>query len=385
MRAFSFFMSIYFFMATNLAAQIPPSLGPPLAGVADIPLQKIKFSNITQLIEEGLSIAINNTNHQIEKAIASSGLKAKLSGQMMAVMPSYGQTKFTTKQNERVVRLQIKLCYTLSDINYHNSLYPSRKLIQQMLVTISCDKWNTDIGKSKTSYTAEMPQSNEATLGATGLDSYINDTLALSIYNNLLTALSKDANPGELYLPTHSCNCMSFKMGTGPVFADGYAGFYYLPIRKIGVESLYSNPTIRLLSVEQLPADGEGLLMPGNNIEVQYMANYNTSIVKLRGFKENEKVLHRKMYDPMEFEHPNKYNQLIVIANLTLMDDTQQTFSGFVQFDKSQKYGEGLQKLTVMKKELIPKVVSPDDPPITPEYEWVPAFELVFQIDYQKK
>jgi hypothetical protein len=371
-------------MPNTLPAQVPPPLGPPIAGVADIPLQKIKFSSITQLIEAGLHTAITNTNVQIKKAAANSGLKANLSGQMMAVMPSYGETKFITQPNQRVVQLQIQLWYTLSDISYHNSPYPARKLKQQILITISCDKWHTDTGKSKINYTAEMPQSNEAVFGITELDTLINTNLAFSIYNNLLDALSKGTVPGELPSASHSCNCLSFKMGTGPVFAEGYAGFYYFPVRKIQVEKLYSNPTIRLLSIEQLATNREAVLLPSHNIDIQYMANYNADVVKLRGFKENEKILHRKMYDPMEFEHPNKYNQLVVVANLTILDDAKQTLSGFIQFDKRQKYGEDTQKLIIMKKESIPIAVSPDDPPITPTFKWVPAYELVFEISYKK-
>jgi hypothetical protein len=273
----------------------------------------------------------------------------------------------------------------LSDISYHNSPYPARKLKQQILITISCDKWHTDTGKSKINYTAEMPQSNEAVFGITELDTLINTNLAFSIYNNLLDALSKGTVPGELPSASHSCNCLSFKMGTGPVFDDGYAGFYYLPVRKIAVESLYSNPTIRLLSVEQLAANGEVVLMPRSDIQVQFMANYNSDIVKLRGFKENEKILHRKVYDPMEFEHPAKYNQLVIIANLTILDDGKQTLSGFIQFDKTQKYGEGTQKLIIMRAIWTGVTAGPNGQPIKPQQKLEPAYELTFSIQYNKQ
>lgn len=372
-------------MINSSTAQKPPPLGPPPAGVADIPLQKIKFSSITELIEAGISTAVVNTNHQINNATASSGFKATLSGQMMAVMPSYGETKFVTHQNQRVVRLQIKVWYTLSDIAYQDVHYTSRKFIQELFVTISCDKWNTDTGKSKVIYVAEIPHSNESLFGIAEFDALVKNNLTFNIYNNLNQALSEGANPGELPIANHSCNCLSFKMGTGPVFADGYAGFYYFPVRKIAVEKLYSNPTIRLLAVEQLTASGESVLVPTSDMQIQFMANYNSDIVKLRGFKENEKILHRKVYDPMEFEHPAKYNQLVLIANLTVLDDAKQTLTGFLHFNKTQEYGEGKQKLTIMKKELIPVVISPGDPPITPSFKWVPAYELVFEINYKKE
>jgi hypothetical protein len=383
MRVFLFLMIISVTMPTTSTAQVPPPLGPPLAGVADIPLQKIKFSTITQLIEKGINTTVTTTNLQINNATESSGLKATLSGQIMAVMPSYGETRFITRPNQRVVQLQIKLWYTLSAISYHNSPFASRKLVQEILITISCDKWNTDTGKSKISYIAEMPHIDEAVFGITPLDTLIRTNLAVSIYNNLCQALSNGANPGELPGASHSCNCLSFKMGTGPVFDDGYAGFYYLPVRKIAVESLYSNPIIRLLSIERLDTNGKAILIPQSDIQIQFLANYNSDIVKLRGFKENEKILHRKVYDPMEFEHPAKYNQLVVIANLTIMDDAKQTLSGFMQFDKTQKYGEGTQRLTIMGKEPNSIIVSPDDPPITPAFKWVPAYEIVFEIRYK--
>lgn len=384
MKTFYFVITLSLQISMGMA-QIPPPMGPPLAGVADIPLQKIKFSSIVQLMETGLSTAVNNTNHQIINATASSGLKAKLSGQLMAIMPSYGETKFVTEPNQRVVQLQIKFGYTLSEINYHHATYAPRKLIQQILVTISCDKWNTDTGKSKITYTANMPHTDDADFGVAGLDKVINNTLALNIYNNLLHALSKNSKAGELPGAGHSCNCLSFKMGTGPVFNDGYAGFYYSPVRKIAVEKLYSNPTIRLLSIEQLTANDETKLLPGADMQVQYMANYDTDIVKLRGFKENEKILHRKKYDPIEFEHPNKYQQLIVLANLTVLDDAKQTLSGFIRFDKSQQYGAGLQKLIIMREAWT--VVSPntsDLESLKPQRTLLPAYELIFNIQYSK-
>ncbi len=372
-------------MINNSTAQKPPTLGPPVAGIADIPLQKIKFGTITELIEAGIKKAVTNTNHQIKNVTENSGLKATLSGQMMAVMPSYGETKFVTQPNQRIIQLKIKVWYALSDIAYRDVHYTSRKFIQEVLVNISCDKWNTDTGKSKVTYTSEMPYSNESLFGIVELDALVKNNLVFNIYNNLNQALSEGANPGELPIASHSCNCLSFKMGTGPVFADGYAGFYYFPVRKIGVEDLYSNPTIRLVAVEQLATSGEAVLVPTSDIQIQFMANYNSDIVKLRGYKENEKIIHRKVYDPLEFEHPTKYNQLVVIANLTILHDAKQTLSGFAQFDKDQKYGEGRQKLIIMKKELIPVVVSPDDPPITPSFKWVPAYELAFEINYKKE
>jgi hypothetical protein len=372
-------------MPYTITAQVPPPLGPPLAGAADIPLKKIKFSSIIAQIEEGLNAAMVNTNQEIKKGALDSNLQAKLSAQMMAVMPSYGETKFVTQPNQKIVQLRIKLNYTLSNISFRHSSYPSQKLTQQILITISCDKWNTDTGKSKISYVAEMPQSNGPLYGIAELDTLINNKLASIIYNKLCHALSKGAEYGELLGENFSCNCLSFKMGTGPVFSDGYAGFYYLPVRKMVVENLYSNPTIRLLSIERLSDNGEAELMHGSDMQVNYMANYATNIAKLRGFKENEKILHRKLYDPIEFEHPSKYNQLLIIANLTILDDAKQTLTGFLQFDKTQKYGEGLQKLTILKKELTPVVVSPNDPPITPAFKWVPAYILVFEINYKKK
>jgi len=89
-------MTIFIFMIltvitpTASTAQVPLPLGLPIAGVADILVPKIEFSSITKLIEAELGMALSMTNLQINNATVSNGLKAKLSGQIMALMALSG-------------------------------------------------------------------------------------------------------------------------------------------------------------------------------------------------------------------------------------------------------------------------------------------------------
>lgn len=89
MRIF-FFMILTVITPTTSTAQVPLPFGLPIAGVADILVPKIEFSSITKLIEAELGMALSMTNLQINNATVSNGLKAKLSGQIMALMALSG-------------------------------------------------------------------------------------------------------------------------------------------------------------------------------------------------------------------------------------------------------------------------------------------------------
>jgi hypothetical protein len=75
---------------TTSIAQVPLPLGLPIAGVADMLVPKIEFSSITKLIEAELGMALSITNLQKNNATVSNGLKAELSGQIMALMALSG-------------------------------------------------------------------------------------------------------------------------------------------------------------------------------------------------------------------------------------------------------------------------------------------------------
>lgn len=75
---------------TTSIAQVPLPLGLLIAGVADMLVPKIEFSSITKLIEAELGMALSITNLQKKNATVSNGLKAELSGQIMALMALSG-------------------------------------------------------------------------------------------------------------------------------------------------------------------------------------------------------------------------------------------------------------------------------------------------------
>jgi hypothetical protein len=90
MRIFLFFMILTVITPTTSTAQVPLPLGLPIAGVADILVPKIEFSSIIKLIEAELNIALSITNLQINNATVSNALKAKFSGQIIALMALRG-------------------------------------------------------------------------------------------------------------------------------------------------------------------------------------------------------------------------------------------------------------------------------------------------------
>lgn len=89
MRIF-FFMILTVITPTTSTAQVPLPGGLPIAGVADILMPKIEFISITKLIEAGLDMALSMTNLQIYNATVSNSLKAKFSGQIIALMALSG-------------------------------------------------------------------------------------------------------------------------------------------------------------------------------------------------------------------------------------------------------------------------------------------------------
>lgn len=381
MKTFCFPLLLSLITITTMA-QFSPALGPPQAGTAAIPLRTIDFAFITNLVKLGLDRAVVNINKKIDSNASSSGVNANLSYRIKSVHPAYKQTEWTTYPNSMFVQLRIWVEYTIGDIRYHNVPYFSRKLFQWINVEAWCDKWQTNEGKNRLTYTAEKPYLDEASFGEQALNFFVGSTLISYVDSKLSNSLSNGMASGELPIASQPCNCLNFKRGTAPTHADGYVGFYYFPVRKIAIEALYSDPVLRLLSIKRIATVGE-ILLDTQDLQIEYMANFDKGIMQPKPIAENETVAFKKEYS-VKFEHPNPYNQLVVTVNVTVLNQQMRIYSGFLHFEKEQKFGEGVQKLTIMREVWRPTSTGPDGRPIKPYTSLMPAYELEFDIKYTK-
>jgi hypothetical protein len=374
---------ISFFITHTTMAQFSPALGPPQAGLASIPLRKISFAVISSLVKMSLDSAVAGINKKINSSASSSGINATLSCGIESALPVYKQTEFVNAPNEMRVYLEIKVVYTVSKIRYHGNPYYSRKLFQKIVAAAQCDKWQTGEGKSKITCTAQKPFADELLFDEPVLNFFFDSTLTAYAEAGILQSLGNGAAWGELPIPGESCNCLNFKMGTAPAYSDGYAGFYYFPVRKIAVEALYSDPEMRLLSVKRFAPAGE-ILLDTEDLQIEYRANFNKDVITVKPIEENETVAFKDDYS-IKFEHPNQYNRLVVTANVTILNKGRQMLSGFLHFEKDNKFGEGVQKLTIMREVWRPASTRTDGEPVMPFKTLMPAYELVFSIKYDKR
>jgi len=380
MKTFCFPLLLSFITTTTMA-QFSPALGPPQAGVASIPLNKVKFGFLTTLVKTGIDKAVVGINKEISNA-SSGAIKATLNYQISSVLPIYKQTENVLIPNQMIVQFVISVEYNISNIRYEGTTFLSRKLFQQIVISASCDGWQTNKGWSKFNYIPGKPYPDETAVDDPNLNYFIKNTLAEKIDSNLSAALGVSLVKGQLPIETVSCNCLNFKMGTAPTYSDGYVGFYYFPVRKIAVEQLYSDPVIRLLSVKRVASIGE-ILLDTQDLQIEYMANFDKGIMQPKPIAENETVAFKKEYS-VKFEHPNPYNRLVVTVNVSVLNQQMRIYSGFLHFEKEQKFGEGVQKLTIMREVWRPTSTGPDGRPIKPYTSLMPAYELEFDIKYTK-
>ncbi len=367
-------------------AQFSPPLGPPQAGPAAIPLKTISFGWLTRLVKEVLDSAIIHIKQNINNTSSSPGITANLSYDIQSILPEYKKTEMAAAPNYNFVQLQIQVKYSLSNIRYHAVSFPSRKLSQQINANAWCDKWSTDTGTAKVTLAAEKLYLEESKFAEPALNAIINDLLIPHIHNQLSQAFNNIMSSGNWPLTGYSCNCLNFIKGTGPNFEDGYAGFYYFPVRKIAVAALYSHPQIRLLSIKRFSAPlmyDDSLPSMDDGLQIEYMANFNTDSVKIKAPRENE-TIYLKDDISLHFEHPNQYGSLIVIVNLYNSNTAIPFLSDFLWFDKDTNYGAGIRKLTLMKKASNLSFAGTSAQYVKKDSLLVPLYELTFNITYDK-
>ena len=93
------------------------------------------------------------------------------------------------------------------------------------------------------------------------------------------------------------------------------------------------------------------------------MANVDKGIMQPKPIAENETVAFKKEYS-VKFEHPNPYNRLVVTVNVSVLNQQMRIYSGFLHFEKEQIFGEGVQKLTIMREVWRSASTGPDGRPI---------------------
>jgi len=349
-------------------AQFSPALGPPQAGPAAIPFRSIDFGFLTNLIKLGIEKSVSAINQKIDSTASSTGMQAQLSFKIKSIHPEYVQTEQLHTPNSMYVRLRLWVEYTVSDISYHGVPYFSRKIFQWITLSAACNEWQTSEGKTRFRYTA--------------LNFFLGNTLIQYIDSKLLQSLSNGMATGELPIASTPCNCLNFKKGTAPLYEDGYVGFYNMPVRKIEVAQLYSEPALKLVSVKRIATAGE-ILMNTEDLQIEFWANFNKRVMRTAPIEENQTIFFKKDYS-LNFEHPNKYGQLVITANITVLNQQMKMYSGFLHFEKDAKYGAGIQKLTIMRTVWRPTSTGPDGRPVKPYATLMPAYELTFNLQYSK-
>ncbi|HMW66101.1 MAG TPA: hypothetical protein PKC82_04155 [Chitinophagaceae bacterium] len=363
-------------------AQFSPALGPPQAGPAAIPFRSIDFGFLSRLIKLGIEKSVSAINHKIDSTAVSTGIQAQLSFKIKSIHPEYVQTEQLHTPNNKYVRLRLWVEYTVSDISYHGVPYFSRKILQWITLSADCNDWQTTEGKTRFRYTAEKPYLDEAGFSEQALNFFLGNTLIQYVDSRLSQNLSNGMAAGELPIASTACNCLNFKKGTAPLYEDGYVGFYNMPVRKIEVAQLYSEPVLKLVSVKRIATAGE-LLMNTEDLQIEFWANYNKKLMRTAPIEENQTIVFKKDYS-LNFDHPNKYGQLVITANITVLNQQMIMYSGFLHFEKDAKYGAGIQKLTIMRTIWRPASTGPDGRPVKPYATLMPAYELTFNLQYSK-
>jgi len=156
---------------------------------------------------------------------------------------------------------------------------------------------------------------------------------------------------------------------------------YFLSQKKSTIETLYTKPQIRLQSLKRFAATIYADTLT-YNIQITFIANFSTHIVTLKRPGENETV-HFEYEHLIDFEHPDKYGRLTVIATVREENNKVKGLLGILDFDKEKNYGTGIQKLILMKEVTIS---SPRNGPIAKKAEalkvLVPCYELTFEIKF---
>ncbi|MBP8114798.1 MAG: hypothetical protein KAY50_05530 [Chitinophagaceae bacterium] len=181
----------------------------------------------------------------------------------------------------------------------------------------------------------------------------------------------------SLYINTFLAKADASAISLKRITAD--ACFFYP--KESTIDTLYTNAQIRLQSVKKLEASNHANTIT-DSIYIAFIANLSIHTVTLKRPEENETV-HFENEHLINFEHPDKYGRVTVIATISDENSEEKELSGILDFDKENKYGAGIHKLIIRK---LATISAPRSGPIArkaaPLRVFVPDYELTFEIKF---
>ena len=181
----------------------------------------------------------------------------------------------------------------------------------------------------------------------------------------------------SLYINTFLAKADASAISLKRITAD--ACFFYP--KESTIDTLYTNAQIRLQSVKKLETNNHANTIT-DTIQLTFIANLSPHTVTLKRPGEKETVYFRNEH-LINFEHPDKYGRVTVIATISDENSEEKELSGILDFDKENKYGAGIHKLIIRK---LATISAPRSGPIArkaaPLRVFVPDYELTFEIKF---
>ena len=374
-QAFLLTLSFIILFSTTLSAQ-PPVQGPP---PAPDPYQSIGVGIITLLLKGSIKQTVDSANAKISRESGSTDVKAKLSFTHKIFKPGMSVTTFTDRPNENVVRIAYMVEYNVTDISYKGIPYFSRKINQSITVFVSCKNWFTNNGAVNIAANIDKPFLDNASFSEQALNFFIGNTL-LDFVSSKIRQTLPAAFKTSTNWPNSTCNCLSVKPGDPPQYESGEIKYALKKTIKPPIEIAFNQVTVALKSIKRLKARDESngiLYAPNEDIQISFYANQTLRVTSVTQIKEEEQ---RNLSVPnIVLPRPGSDGLVVLISNVEQSNFTKD--SRFVVFNKSNNFGNGVQKLVIQKSYWRKPQKLPNGQMTKPIEVKVNAYELAIEIN----
>jgi hypothetical protein len=362
------------------APAVPPPLGPPAPTdpIGDLGVQSILTAVLRNKVDEAVA-EINATN-----AMATSGVRAKVSWDFDVWGPSLFATQYTDRPNENYVNVPYILDFTIYDIEKHTSLGwisvpATRHITQSVDLQMFCDQWQTGQGHLKLVPHADPPylENDQGTLEQV-VDFFLAHTVTSYIDSKVRAKMSgfqASTGIGSLELPGQ-CDALGRNAGSPTDLSDDVIQFSYHPPRFRPLPTWWNQVTVQLTAVKRLVAHdlhGGVLYDAVETPAIEAYANYQHMYMQLPAMVEGQTM---PVNGPtMVLDRPGINGMMVLIGNIILPSRTE---SAFNVYGAASNFGNGTQSLIVRKSYWMPA-----NPRLgTKPYQiFVDAYELVFQVN----
>lgn len=325
-------------------AQYSPAQGPPNVSGSNIRELSVTIftNNITRLLNDSIipkanaDIAANDPPMNIKLALTSVKLRK----------PGMGQTEYTDRPNERVLKIPYNIDFELKINNF-----PNRHIFQSIELTVSCQDWFiNDGGSLRITLKADKPYLSGPSITEQVLNAFLLNFLTpyvdAKIRNNLPTGLQRIIPIGGAL---GRCNCLGAYVDSDPGYTFSALQYQHKRPLHQTIETPANTVYVSVKSIKRLRArnyeQGTVLYDSSENINIEFFINQKLQVFSVNQIREDEQV---NFPDNLtSVRRPNASGTLILIANITQSNNRRD--SRFAVYRASGNFGNGIRKLIVKK------------------------------------